>query len=545
LLKKILAILLTLVMITVSLAGCGRGSNTDENGGTPDGGTKVEQVLRWNLGAEPKTIDPQLNSANDGGHVINNTFEGLYREINGELVPAMAERHEVSDDLITYTFYLRDAKWSDGKPVTAHDFEFAWKRALDPNLASEYAQQLFYIKGAQEYYEGNGSRDDVAVRALDDKTLQVELIAPTAYFLDLTTFYTYMPVREDVVDNDGIWARTPEKAICNGPFKLGEYKPGDRLVLVKNENYWNAENVKLDKVIATFITEQSTMLTAYESDELDIIDDVPIAEIPRLQAEDPTFHIYPLLGTYYYIFNVKKSPVDDVRVRKALTLAIDRRAICETILKGGQVPATGFVPPGLRDEEGNDFREVAGDYGIDPNAALVEEARKLLAEAGYPNGEGFPTIEVLYNTSESHKIIAEAIQEMWKQNLNINVTLGNQEWNVFQDTRHQGNFTVARGGWTADYSDPMSFLDLWTSYSGNNDAHWYVEEYDKLIDESKLLTGQERFEKLYQAEKMMMDDFIVMPIYYYTDILMVKERVEGFYRTILGHHWLGDIQIVE
>jgi len=552
LIKRSFALLLVLVLVVGAFAGCAQQAPAPEEpaGEQPQEeqppAEETEQVLRWNLGSEPKTIDPQLNSANDGGNVITNTFEGLVREINGETVPAMAESWEVSDDGLTYTFHLRDANWSDGKPVTAHDFEFAWKRALDPEVASEYAFQLFYIKGGQDYYEGKGSRDDVAVKAIDDKTLEVTLVAPTAYFIDLTAFYTYMPTREDVVDNDGVWARTPEKAICNGPFKLAEYKPGDQLVLVKNEEYWNADNVKLDKIIGTMIVDQSTMLTAYEADELDIIDDVPQQEIPRLQAEDPTFRIYPLLGTYYYIFNVNKDPVDDVRVRKALTLAIDRKAIVEQVAKGGQMPATGFVPPGLLDADGREFREVAGDYGIDPNAAKVEEAQALLAEAGYPNGEGFPTVELLYNTSEGHKAIAEAIQEMWKQNLNIDVTLANQEWAVFQDTRHQGNFTIARGGWLGDYTDPMTFLDMWTTYSGNNDAQWKVEEYDELIEAAKTLTGSERFEKLYEAEKMMMDrDMIVAPIYYYTDIIMVKERVKGFYRTILGHQWLADIEIVE
>lgn len=538
--KKSLALMLVLMLTLTALAGCGGPKESEES---------QEAVLRWNIGSEPKTIDPQLNSAADGGHVINNTFEGLMREVNGELVNAMAESYDISEDGLTYTFHLRDAKWSDGQPVTAGDFEYAWKRALDPELVpepSEYAFQMFYIKGAQDAYEGNGSLDDVAIKAVDEKTLEVTLNAPTAYFLHLTAFYTYMPVRKDMVEQDPEnWARNPELAVSNGPFKLVEYTMGDRLVLEKNDNYWNAEKVGIDRIEGLMIVEESTALTAYESGEIDANDHLPVPEIPRLKENDPNFEILPEVGTYYYIFNVTKAPTDDVRVRKALTMAIDRKAITEKITKGGELPATGFVPPGLTDAEGNEFRTVAGDYGLDPNAAQVEEAKALLAEAGYPNGEGFPEIEIVYNTLERHKAVAEAVQEMWKQNLGIEVKLTNQEWAVFQDTRHNGNFTVARAGWLGDYPDPMTMLDLWLSYSGNNDAQWNSPEYDKLIEDSKLLTGQERFKLLYDAEALMMDEMIVMPIYYYTRPQVVSARVKNWQKTPMGHWYFGEASIEE
>ncbi|MFZ5966081.1 MAG: peptide ABC transporter substrate-binding protein [Bacillota bacterium] len=540
--KKSLALMVIVALVLSAFVGCGPKAPEQPAEQAP----AAEQVLRYNLGGDPKTIDPQLNSANDGGNIINNMYEGLMREVGGKLEPAMAESYTVSDDGLTYTFKLRDAKWSDGQPVTAGDFEYSWKRALDPAVASEYAFQMYYIEGAQAFNEGTGSLDAVAVKAVDDKTLEVKLVGPTPYFLDLTAFYTFLPTRKDVVDKDPEgWAKNPELAVSNGPFKLAEYAVGDKIVLVKNENYWKADQTKVDKIEASMIVEESTILTAYESDELDVIDLVPVQEIPRLEKEDPTFMNLPLIGTYYYIFNVTKAPTDDVRVRKALTMAIDRTAIVEKITKGGQLPATGFVPPGLKDADGKEFRSVGGDYGIDPKAAQVEEAKALLAEAGYPDGQGFPTLEVLYNTNEAHKAIAEAIQEMWKQNLGINVTLQNQEWAVFQDTRHQGNFSVARAGWLGDYPDPMTMLDLWTSYSGNNDAQWKVEAYDKLIEESKTKSGKERFDLLYQAEKMMMDEMIVMPIYYYTDQIMVKERVKGFERTTMGHMYFGKVSIEE
>ncbi len=262
-------------------------------------------TLQWNLGSEPKTIDPALNSAVDGGNLINNTFEGLMRKNEEGLQPAMAESYTVSDDGTVYTFTIRDAKWSDGQPVKAQDFEYAWKRALDPAVAAEYGFQMFYIKGAQEYYEGNGNIEDVMVKALDDKTLEVTLAAPTPYFLDLTTFYTFMPVRQDMVEKDPEgWSSNPATAIGNGPFKLSEYKTGDRIVLVPNTNYWQADKTKLTRIDAMMIVDQSTALTAYEAGELDLIDSFPVSEIPRLIAEDPTFQIMPYVGTYYYIFNV-------------------------------------------------------------------------------------------------------------------------------------------------------------------------------------------------------------------------------------------------
>jgi oligopeptide transport system substrate-binding protein len=263
--------------------------------------------LAWNLGSDPKTLDPQLNSASDAGDILTNLYEGLMREVDGKLVNGMADSYEVSEDGLVYTFTLKDAKWSDGEPVTAGDFEFGWKRAMNPETASEYSfiMESASIKGAAEYIGGTGSADEVGVKALDDKTLEVTLTAPTEYFLGLTGFYTFMPVREDVVDVEGIWAKDPAKAISNGPFKLSEYKAGDKIVLVKNENYWNADSVKLNTITASMIVEDSTMLTAYQNNELDIIDTMPSAEIAKLQAEDPTFKVLPTIGTYYYIFNLR------------------------------------------------------------------------------------------------------------------------------------------------------------------------------------------------------------------------------------------------
>jgi len=540
------------VLIILLLTACGKNEKQVENEVN-----KVDQILRFNLDADPPSVDPQLNTDSSGAMVINNTFEGLMRnDALGKPEPAMAESVDISEDKTVYTFHLRkDAKWSDGKIVTAEDFKYAWLRGLDPKVASEYAYQLYYIKGGQDYFKGKGKREDVGLEVLDDYTLRVVLEAPTPYFLNLVTFFTYMPVRKDIVDQkpEG-WAKDPNLTVSNGPFIVSEYKMNNKIVLTPNENYWNRENIKLEKMVLTMIIEGSTVLTAYDNNEIDVISgQVPVQEIPKRQMEDSTFKTLPYLGTYYYLFNVDRAPTNDINVRKALSLAIDREAIVNQITKAGQMPATGFVPNGLIDSKGNDFRVTAGDYDMSTKAN-IELAREYLAKAGYPNGQGMPPVELMYNTSESHKSIAEAIQSMWKENLGIEVTLANQEWAVFKTTRNMGNFQVMRSVWLGDYNDPMTFLDMWTSYSGNNNAQWRATEdgkfpenkkFTQLIEESKLVSGEARDEKLYAAEKIMMDEAIIAPLYYYTGVVMIKDKVKNWERDILGTWYFGNAEIQE
>ncbi len=549
--KKIFYVLTLLMALLLSACGGGIGEQVAKSE------EAKEQVLTFNLGSDPKSIDPQLNSATDGGIVVNNTFEGLMRvDKEGQPQLAGAESVDISEDKKVYTFKLnKDAKWSDGKPVTAHDYKYSWLRALTPEVASEYSFQLFYVKGGQEYFEGTGLKEDVGLKAIDDYTFEVTLKAPTPYFLSLITFYTFLPVREDVVEQkpEG-WAKDPKLTISNGPFVVSEYNMNDKIVLTPNPYYWKKEDVKLDKIVLTMIVDHSTALTAYDNNEIDILDagQVPTQEIPKRQVEDPTFIISPYLGTYYYIFNVGAEPTNDINVRKALAHAIDREQIVTEVTKGGQLAANGFVPTGLSDSKGNDFRETGGDYGIS-SSVDVEKAKEYLAKSKYKSAEGLPKITLMYNTNEGHKAVAEAVQEMWKKNLGIEVDLVNQEWAVFQDTRHVGNFQVARAGWIGDYSDPMTFLDLWTSYSGNNDAQWNHKkgdypknlEFDRLIEESKVMQGEERDARLYAAEELIMDEMITMPIYYYTGVLMVKEKVKNWERDILGTWYLGNVELGE
>ncbi|MBO8137831.1 MAG: peptide ABC transporter substrate-binding protein [Desulfotomaculum sp.] len=535
--KKIVVLTVVLSLLAAVIAGCGGGAQ--EEGA----------FITHNHGEEPETIDPALNTTVNGGTIILAVFEGLTKlDEKDNPVPGTAERWEVSKDKTKYTFYLRkDAKWSDGKPVTAHDFAYAWERALDPNTGAEYAYQLYYIKNGKAYNKGEAEAEDLGIKVIDDYTLEVQLESPTPYFLKLAAFPTLMPVRKDVIEEHGDqWARSPETYIGNGPFKMVEWKNKDSMKFVKNEHYWNKDAVKIDGFIETFIAESSTMLSAYEAGELDIIDQVPLEEIDRLKKEKPDeLHITPQLGTYYYAFNVTKEPFDDVRVRKAFIYALDKEAMVNKVRKSG-IPASAFVPPGVPDTgEGTEFREVGGP--IYPTKADPEKARQLLAEAGYPNGEGFPDVVLKYNTSEGHKKLAEAALEMWKKNLGIdNITLRNEEWAVFVNTRQKGDFQIARHGWLGDYNDPMTFIDLFTTGNGNNDTQWSSKEYDALVDKIRNTTNEEeRMKLLHQAEEMFLEDAIMIPVFHYTENAMIKPYIKNLHKSPLGFTFFDKAEIVK
>lgn len=560
--KKKLTLGLAMIMASsMALAGC--ASKTETTGGTATGseattgetGTDsdedyvlaADQTLRYNLGADPLTLDPQLNSATDASHIINNVFEGLMREKDGEVVPGIAESYTLSEDGLVYTFTLRDATWADGQPVKAGDFEFAWKRGANPATASEY-MYLFEsanILNAGAIAKGEKSIDELGVKAIDDKTLEVTLSAPTDYFLGLTGFATLMPVREDMVDDEGAWAKDTAKYIGNGPFKMSEYKMGDQIVLVKNENYWNAENVNLEKIVMYMIVDESTAHTRYTAGELDVNELIPTDEIPTLIAEDPTFYIMPKIGTYYYAFNMNNEALKDARVRQALSLAINREQIVKEVTKGGQKVAYGFMPEGITDNEGKSFTETAGDYGVNPKGD-VEKAKALLAEAGYPDGAGLPEIEILYNTSESHKLIAEAMQEMWKQNLGVNVKLTNQEWAVFQETTNNNAFdSLARRGWIGDYNDPQTMLEIFESTNTQNIGRYSSETFDTEMQLSRETMGAERMEHLYKAHDILMEDMPIIPVYYYVTNMMIQDSVHDLELTSTSKLWFGDAEMIE
>jgi len=492
----------------------------------------IEQVLYWNLGADPRTLDPSLNETTNGSNVINNMFEGLMREKNGKIEYGMAESYVVSSDLLTYTFKIRkDAKWSDGSDLTAKDFEYAWNRVLDPSTGSPYA----WI-----YDEANVA----SVVAPDERTFVVTLSSPADYFLSLTGFTTFFPVKQSSVEAglEGNWAKDPVQAVSNGPFKLASYTIGDSLVLVKNEYYWNADSVKLDKIVGKFIIESNEAFTAFESDEIQINSKIPQSQIRTLLAEKSIIYANSRPGTYYLNLNMNNPAFDDPRVRKALSYAIDRKVITD-MLGNGERPANNMVPLGILDSEGNDFNKKANGFGIPTDGSKIEEAKVLMAEAGYPNGEGFPVIEYLTNYSEAHILIAQSIKEMWKDNLGVEMTISYSEWSEFSKTRSMHKFMVARGGWIGDYTDPLTFIGYFVTGNSLNDPLYSSTEFDTLINESKYLTGQKRMNKLYKANELLLNDGPVIPLYHYADNIMIASKVNDFDTTFLGAYYFGDVYL--
>lgn len=535
--SKVISLVLALSVATTMLAACG----------TKSAGTKTtEQIIRYNIGADPQTIDPGLNSSVEGGTIDVNAFEGLTDIDSSEkAVPGVAEKWDISADGLTYTFHLRsNAKWSDGQAVTAKDFEYAWKRALDPKTASDYAYQLFYLKNGEAYNAGKATADAVGVKATDDTTLVVTLESPTPYILALFAFPTYMPLREDVVSkNPDAWATKPETFICNGPFKMKEWLPKDKITFVKNDNYWNKDKIKLDTIEYKLLDNETSYMTAFTSGQLDFIESPPSEQIPSL-VKDGTAKIYPYLGTYYYSINISSTGdkvLKDVKVREAINLAIDRNVLVNNVTKAGQKPATSFVPSGIKDADGSDFKKK--EYY--PAAGDVTKAKQLLSEAGYPDGKGFPTIEIMYNSGQGHQDIATAIQDMLKKNLGINVTLRNVERKVqLDETSNKKYPDLARNGWIADYADPMTFLDMWTTTSGNNVSGYSNAKYDDLIKQAKTESdATKRMNLMHQAEDILMADAPIIPLYEYTNVVCLKSYVKGVHKSPLGMVYFNETYI--
>lgn len=565
-------LVVTLVFSAFGLTGCQNNSKAD--------------TLVYNLGTEPQYMDPGKATGIPEFTVLLNLFDGLtrYNEKN-EIIPSVAEKWDGPNKNNEYTFYLRKSNWSNGDPVTAYDFEYSWKRALSPELASEYAYQLYYIKNAQKfnssvpakdqinfsmenkYYhpklDENGVPmvdettktqvpdldkpfllDELGVKATDEYTLVVTLEANTSFFLSLLTFTTYLPVNHLVVDKNPDWALSTKNYVCNGPFVMNKWINADKIDLVKNEQYWDATAVKLPKIQFTMVQDQNTELAMWEKGELDVATNPPPIELERLKKENK-LNIFPYLGTYYYAFNTTKKPFDNAKVRKALSFAINRKAIVENITKAEQRPAMAFVPYGIADSSSDkEFRMIGGEqYFMDDN---LEEAKALLEEAGYPDGAGFPEITILYNTNDTHQSIAQAIQQMWKEGLGINCNLMNQEWKVYLDKRSSLDYDVARAGWIGDYMDPSTFLDTFYSKSGTSDTGWISPSYDALIEAARGANDiYLRMRYLHDAELLLMEDMPIAPIYFYTRPMLVNKRLQHYISSSLGYTDFKWAELVE
>lgn len=541
-------VMLMLLLLSVVLVACNFGGEEDSSTDTgTDGSTDESASKELNLvvASEPPSLHPQLASDTTSSTIMNNLFEGLMSLENGEPVPGVAESYEVSDDQLTYTFKLRDSKWSNGDPVTANDFVYAWEFGLNPTNASEYASILYVIKGAQAYNLGETtSFDEVGVKALDEKTLEVTLEAPTPYFLELTAFKTLYPIHAATADANENWFTEADGYVGNGAFVMTQWQHAGSITLEKNPEYWDADNVKLSKVNIEMVESETTQMTKFESGEIDYVGtsygSISLDAIERLESEGK-LNIADYSGIYWYKFNTTDEVMQNVNIRKALTLAIDRASLIENITKAGQVPALGMVPDGVEgfgDDEGY-FKDA--DY--EGAKAALEQGLKELGLSDASELE----LKLSFNTSEAHAAIAQFIQEGWNKNLGISVTLDNSEWQVYLDKLSNLDYQIGRLGWIADYNDAYSFLEMYNSAeNGNNDTGWSNEEYTKLLQQSTTETDSAaRIDLLKQAEAIIIEEFPVAPIYYYTNPYVVRDGVTGMEPDALGNINLKNVDVTE
>ncbi|MDR3240352.1 MAG: peptide ABC transporter substrate-binding protein [Clostridiales bacterium] len=492
----------------------------------------------------PETIDPTMNSSLDGGQYSAHLFEGLmrYKWDGSGIEHGMAEEYTVSDDGLTWTFKLRDSQWSDGQAVKAEDFVYAWRRLVNPEVASPYASDMgTFIMNGEKIIAGDLPKEELGVKALDDKTLEVTLQNPTSFFLQLAAFANFSPLREDAVEPNGDnWTKTSDTFLSNGAFKMQSYATDDRLIIVPNPGYWDAASIVPSQINFFFLADDVAALAAFRAGEIDYIDTPPEEEVQAL-TNDGLFGAVPQLGTYYVSYNTKKAPLDNVNVRKALTLAIDTDFIANTIRNGAVNAAEAFIGDGFATTDyDSDFRSgwqtyvAPSDY--ENNKAL---ARQALAEAGYPEGAGFPKLEYLFNDSTTHKAIGEALQNMWKTVLGIDVELKMTDWATVLQDRRNGNFDIARNGWIADYNDPVTMLNLFTSNSGNNDGKYSSADYDaKIAASSKEADPAKRNQLLHEAEDILIgQDWAMGPVFYYTITWAANPKLKGWGVTPLGYQF--------
>ncbi|WP_134701868.1 peptide ABC transporter substrate-binding protein [Ammoniphilus sp. YIM 78166] len=531
--KKFNSVISTAVIASLAITGCSSSTqptSTDSNTNSDQKTEKKESVLRMNLQAEPPSLHPGIATDVQSISVMRTTMEGLTRiGMDGKPHEAGAEKVEISDDLKTFTFTIRDHKWTNGDPVTAHDYEFAWKWVLDPKNEAPYANMLYLIENAEKAKKGEVSLDEVGVKALDEKTLEVKLINPTPYFMELTAFSVYYPINKKVVEANPNWHTEANTFVGNGPYKLEEWQHGTELNLKKNADYWDASSVKGDMIKLMIIEDQNTEVSMFESGELDwagspLSEIPPDALVPLLDQGKVTSK--PIAGTYLYRFNTTVEPFTNAKIRKAFSYAIDRQDLLENVAQGGQMPAMAFVPPTMIPEN---------EKGLfaDNN---VEEAKKLLEEGMKELGvDKLPPVELLYNTQELNAKLAQAIQDQWKKNLGVDVTLVNKERKVQLEEEKSGQYIMSRGAWLGDINDPVNFLELFVSVEGNNRTYWTNEEYTKLINDTySMKDNAARMENFKKAEKILMDEMPFMPIYFYTYNYMKADNVKDVYMDGLG-----------
>ena len=525
-----IALRAALISVLLLTAGCSRRETRVQHGNRT-------QELHLGNGSEPKDIDPHLVTGVTEHNIISALLEGLVAEDPKTLepIPGSASSWDISDDGLTFTFHLRpNAEWSNGDALTAEDFVFSYQRMLTPALGSPYAYMLYCLHNAEAFHSGTlADFSHVGVTALDPHTLQLTLRAPTPYFLSLLNHFSWFPVHRgtilahgDIATIGSQWTK-PDNFVGNGPFTLSEWQPNKLISVTKSKTYWDHKNVKLNAIHFYPIGDHTIEEHAFRSGQLHVTGTVPIDRIGYYQTRKPELlRLDPYLGCYYYLFNVKRPPLDNPKVRRALALAINREQITKYVTRANEAPALNFTPP-----------DTGGYTATATLEGDLNTARALLAEAGYPEGKGFPKLSVLYNTADSHARIAEVLQQMWATGLGINIELVNMEWKVYLAQTQSGNYDIARAGWIGDYVDPNSFLDMWVTDGGNNRCGWSNPRYDECIRAaSETLDPQARFAHFQEAERILMDEVPIMPIYFYRSKSLIQPSVRGWNPTLLDHH---------
>ena len=520
--------LLTALMLLVT--GC-RKSETVVASGTRQG------ILHIGNLSEPRELDPHVTTGVAEQNILSALFEGLVTEKPGtlEIAPGTAKRWDILDDGARYRFHLQpDAHWSNGDPLTAEHFAYAFQRILSPDFGAPYAYMLYVIEGAEDFHrEHITDFADVGIKALDDHTLEITLHTPIPHFLTKLTHMAWFPVHPPTIEKHGgmtaigtSWTR-PASFVGNGPFALQQWHPNRQITVARNPYYWDNDNVKLNGIVFHPIGDHAIEERTFRAGQLHITGTVPVERIPYYQRNNPdVLYLEPYLGTYYFLLNTRRPPLDNAKVRRALALTIDREQITRVITRAGEPPALHFTPPDT------------GGYHTEARlSGTIEEAQQLLAAAGYPGGEGFPVCTVLYNTADTHARIAEAIQQMWLQHLGIRVELNNMDWKVYLDQTQSGNYDIARAGWIADYLDPETFLNLWVTDGGNNRTGWSHPEYDAYIRTAATTTDPEkRFHAFQQAESILLQEAPIIPLYFYRSKSLVHPDVRGYYPNVLDRH---------
>ena len=534
--KKMLAIFLSAALFVTAFAGCGK---------------KKADGITVQIGPNPETLDPALNSAVDGGNMLITLFETLLIiDQDNKVQPGQAEKYEVSPDGLTWTFTMRDGlKWSDGTELNAKDFEYTFKRIADTNVAAPYAETVIgMIEGYKEAIDSK-TPEKLNVKASDDgKTLTIKLAYPCSYFDKIVAFGTMSPVQKATVEKNGdSWATKPETYVCNGPYTITEWTPSEKIVCKKNENYkggWDSSKIVNDKLTFLLLEDSSASYTAYTGGTAQLIKDVPTEEIPTLKKDKKDeFNVDPILGTYYLSMNLNKAPFNNKNVRKALSLAIDRDYVANTVMQGTYTPAYNYVGTGVDDVETGKFLENSKaanggkTYISEDYKANLEEAKKALAEAGYPEGKGFPTITYSTNDAGYHKALAEYLQQVYKD-LGITMNIDIVDWSSFTPKRRAGEYEMARNGWVMDYNDASNMIELFVSSNGNNDGKYNNPAFDKAVNDSKVADKTAHFAALHEAEKIVSEDYGFIPVAYYNDFWLQSTSLKGTWHSPYGYWYL-------